>query len=373
MQRVFVVWRVAAALSALLVVACGPPPQPANNGGSRAAVSAASSAREATPGAGSAVGAATGAVAAAPPELATLNLASVSPAPTSLPLEVADEAGYFLEHGLTLSHSYVASTVAVQGLVSGSLDLYHGGAATITATLGGADLAYVAATVDRSALMLFGEKGLTSFLDFRGRTIGTTAAGAFGEIAALHTAREYGMVAGQDFTFRYHPNSEAVFASFSSGLIDGAVVSPPWNLRLQELGYPMLIDYFQQGLKIIGPAPATTRAFARAHPNTIKAFLRAYLDGTKRALDDRAYATAIYARINRLEDGPQAAADYDEGARVWNKDLRVDPAAVEVVLESSPHPNAQTARPSDFYDNRFADEVHATYATRLFPELAGKP
>jgi ABC-type nitrate/sulfonate/bicarbonate transport system substrate-binding protein len=364
----------AVALGALVAAACGQPPQPANNGGSRAAVSAGPSAGEAaTPAGGSAVAGATGALAEAAPELATLNLASVSPAPTSLPLEVADDAGYFLEHGLTLSHTYVSSTVAVQGLVSGSLDLYHGGAATITATLGGADLAYVAATVDRSALMLFGEKGLSGFADFRGKTIGTTAAGAFGEIAALHTARQYGLVAGQDFTFRYHPNSEAVFASFSSGLIDGAVVSPPWNLRLQELGYPMLIDYFQQGLKIIGPAPATTRAFARAHPNTIKAFLRAYLDGTKRALEDRPYATAIYARINRLEDGPQAAADYDEGARVWNKDLRVSPAAVEVVLESSPHPNAKTARASDFYDNTFADEIHATYATRLFPELASQP
>jgi ABC-type nitrate/sulfonate/bicarbonate transport system substrate-binding protein len=309
----------------------------------------------------------------APPERETLNLASVSPAPTSLPLEVADEAGYFLEHGLTLSRSYVVSTVAVQGLVSGSLDLYHGGAATITATLGGADLAYVAATVDRSSLMLFGVPGLASFPDFRGKTIATTAAGAFGEIAVLHTARQYGMVAGQDFAIRYHPNSEAIFASFSTGLTDGAVVSPPWNLRLQELGYPMLVDYYQQGLKIIGPAPATTRAFARQHPNMIKAFLRAYLDGTKRALEDRAFATAVYARINRLEDPQQGAADYEEGARVWNKDLRVDPAAVEVVLAASPHPNAPTAKPSDFYDNTFAAEVHATYATRLFPELAAKP
>jgi ABC-type nitrate/sulfonate/bicarbonate transport system substrate-binding protein len=346
-------------LSALLAVACAPgasaPP-------TRAPAVAAPSAPAAAAG-----------VAEAPPERETLNLASVSPAPTSLPLEVADEAGYFLEHGLTVSRGYMVSTVAVQGLVSGSLDLSHGGAATITATLGGADLAYVAATVDRSSLMLFGVPGIASFPDFRGRTVATTAAGAFGEIAVLHTARQYGMVAGQDFAIRYHPNSEAIFASFSTGLTDGAVVSPPWNLRLQELGYPMLVDYYQQGLKIIGPAPATTRAFARAHPNTVKAFLRAYLDGTKRALEDRAFAMAVYARLNRLEDPQQGAADYEEGARVWNKDLRVDPAAVEVVLAASPHPNAPTAKPSDFYDNTFAAEVHATYATRLFPELAAKP
>ena len=53
--------------------------------------------------------------------------------------------------------------------------------------------------------------------------------------------------------------------------------------------------------------------------------------------------------------------------------MRVDPAAIEVVLAASPHPNAASAQASDFYDDTLAAEVHATYATRLFPELAEKP
>ena len=345
--------RLAALAGALLTVACAP-----------AAATPPAAAPTAVPAA---------AAPSAPLEIDTLNVAGASPAPTSLPLQVAMDAGYFQEHGLTINLTYVASTVAVQGLVSGSLDLYHGGAATITAALGGGDLIYIAATVDRSALMLFGDKGIASFPDFRGKTVATTAAGAFGEIAVNHTARQYGMVPGQDFSIRYNPNSEAAFAAFTTGQTNGAVVSPPWNLRLQDLGYPLLIDYYQQGLKIIGPAPGVSRAFARVHPNTLKAFLRAYLDGLKRTLDDREYATAVYARANRLEDLQQAAVDYEEGARVWNKDLRVDPAAIEVVLESSPQPNARTARAADFYENSLADEVHATYAVRLFPELAGRP
>jgi ABC-type nitrate/sulfonate/bicarbonate transport system substrate-binding protein len=180
------------------------------------------------------------------------------------------------------------------------------------------------------------------------------------------------MVAGQDFAIRYHPNSEAIFASFSSGLTDGAVVSPPWNLRLQEMGYPLLIDYYQQGLKIIGPAPATTRAFARAHPNTIKAFLRAYLDATKRIFDDRDYALAVNGRYSHVDDPKVLATDYELGLKTWNKDLTVDRAAIEVVLQNSPLPNAKDADPTDFYDNSLIAEVNATYGARLFPELFGR-
>ena len=185
----------------------------------------------------------------------------MSPSPTSLPLEVADEAGYFLEHGLTLNRSYVASTVAVQGLVSGSLDVYHGGAASITATLGGGDLAYVAATVDRSSLTLIGEKGLASFPDFRGKTIATTAAGAFGEIAVLHTARQYGMVTGQDFAIRYHANSEAIFAAFSAGLSKARPSRRPGTCACWTLGIPCLSTITSKGSRSSGRA----RRDARLH------------------------------------------------------------------------------------------------------------
>jgi ABC-type nitrate/sulfonate/bicarbonate transport system substrate-binding protein len=311
-----------------------------------------------------------------PPALAlergALNVAGTSPTPTSLPLLVAQEAGYFLQHGLQVDLSWVTSTVGVQGLASGSVDVYHGGSATITATLGGADLLYIAASVDRSSLMLFGERGIARVEDFRGKTVATTAAGAFGEIAFNHTLREHGLVAGQDVTLRYNPNSEAAYAAFSTGQTHGAIVLPPYNIRLLDQGYPLIVDYYQQGLKIIGPAPGVARSFLRANPNTLKAFLMGYLDGVKRAYEDPDYATALYARVNRLEDVQQAAADYDEGRRVWNKDLTVDPAAIAIVLQSSPHPNASTANPEDFYDNSLIREINVTYAPRLFPEVFGQ-
>src|SRR5207253_2304865 len=132
---------------------------------------------------------------------------------------------------------------------------------------------------DRSSLTLFGERGLTSFADFRGKSIATTSVGAFGEIALFHTARDYGMVPGQDFDIRYHQGPAPAATTFRTGSAQGIIITPPQSTELAHDGYPAIIDYYRQGLKIIGPASSVTRAFTREYPNTLRAYLRGVLDG----------------------------------------------------------------------------------------------
>ncbi|HLH26158.1 MAG TPA: ABC transporter substrate-binding protein [Chloroflexota bacterium] len=369
-------WRAAGTLAVALVVACA--------GGPRAtasrpeAGSAATRALDAAPGPPAATMTATAGAATtsrpadqeAPPEKSTLAIGAVLTGSLYLPLIVADEAGYFAAHGLSVEVSGLAASAAAQALVAGSVDMYLGGATAIAAHLAGNDVIYVGAAVDKSTLMLIGEPGITTFPDFRGKTIATTSPGAFGEIALFQTAKEFGMRPGEDFALNYSANSDTVYAVFLSGATQGAITSPPSSLRLLDAGYPLVIDYYQRGLKIVGPGVSVTRAFTKTHPNTIKAFLRAYLDATKRIFDDPAYATDVTRRFTKVDDPKLLAQDYELGQKVWNKDLTVDRAAIEVVLQNSPLPNAKDADPTDFYDNSLIGEVNATYGARLFPELA---
>jgi NitT/TauT family transport system substrate-binding protein len=265
--------------------------------------------------------------------------------------------------------SVVAAPVAVQGLISNTIDIYQGGTATVAGRLGGADIFYVAALVDRSSLTLFGERGLSSFGDFRGRSIATTGVGAFGEIALFHTARAYGMVPGQDFDIRYHPATAAAAATFQTGGAQGAIITPPQSTELAHAGYPVIVDYYKQGLKIIGPATAVSRSYLRENPNTVRAFLRGVLAGLRRAVDDREYATAVHGKFTQVDDPRVLADDYDIGFQLWNRDMTVDPASISIALESSPLPNARDANVAEFYDNSVIAEVNATYGAALFPEV----
>jgi taurine transport system substrate-binding protein len=301
------------------------------------------------------------------PEKTRLEVGTAGSGTTSLPLFIALDGGYFTKRGLNVSVSQVGATVAVQGILSGTIDIYQGGTAAIAANLAGADIIYVAAAVDRNSLILFGQKGITSFESLRGKSIATTFPGAFGEIAVRMTARKLGMEVGKDFKLLYHRSPPEALTTFLAGNSDALIITPPQNELAKQQGYPVIIDYYKEGLKIVGPGTAVTREFAQKYPNTIKAFLMSYLDGLKRAIDDEEFAKKTESKYSKITDPKILAANYQQGLRVWNKDMTVDVLAIRVVLEDSSDSRAKGADPNRFFDNTLVQAVNREYAAKLFP------
>ena len=300
-------------------------------------------------------------------EKSRLEVGTAGSGTTSLPLLVALDGGYFTKRGLSVTVNQVGATVAVQGIISGTIDIYQGGTAAIAANLAGADIIYVAAAVDRNSLILFGQKGIVSFENFRGKSIATTFPGAFGEIAVRMTARKFGMEVGKDLKLLYHRSPPEALSTFLMGNADGLIITPPQTELAKQQGYAAIIDYYKEGLKIVGPGTAVTREFFQKFPNTIKAFLMGYLDGLKRAIDDETYAKQIEFKYTKISDAKILNENYQQGLRVWNKDMTVDPAAIRIVLDDSSDPKAKTADPKRFYNNSLVEAVNREYASKLFP------
>jgi ABC-type nitrate/sulfonate/bicarbonate transport system substrate-binding protein len=301
------------------------------------------------------------------PEKNSLEVAIAAYGPLYLPLLVAHEAGYFSRRGVNLNISQLSATASAQALISGQIDIYQGGASTIHANVGGTDLIYIAASVDRSTLALFGQKGLTSFESLKGKSVATTSVGAFGEIAMRKSAKERGVEIGRDIKLLYHKGPPDALATFLTGNADGLIVTPPQSEVARGKGYPVIIDYFEQGLKIVGPGTGVARVFMQKYPNTLKIFLMGYLDGVKRAVDDPTHAKKIEAQYTKLSDPKLIDEAYREGLKVWNKDMTVDADAVRVVLEHSSNPKARGLDPKRFFDNTLIREVNRDYGSKLFP------
>ena len=301
------------------------------------------------------------------PEKNSLEVAIAAYGPLYLPILLAQEAGYFAKRGVSVNISQLSATASAQALVSGRIDIYQGGTATIHANLGGADIIYIAASVDRSTLVLFGQKGVTTFENLRGKSVATTSVGAFGEIAMRKTAKEHGMEIGKDIKLLYHKGPADALSTFLVGNADGAIITPPQTEIARSKGYPVIIDYFEKGLKIIGPGTGVARSFMKKNPNTLKIFLMGYLDGVKRCLDDPAYAKKILSQSSKINDPKLVEDSYQEGVKVWNKDMTVDPDAIRLVLEFSNNPKAAGLDTKRFYDNTLIQEVNRDYASKLFP------
>jgi ABC-type nitrate/sulfonate/bicarbonate transport system substrate-binding protein len=301
------------------------------------------------------------------PEKSRLEVAIAAYGPLYLPILVAQEAGYFSKRGVNVNISLLSATASAQALISGTVDIYQGGTATIHANVGGSDLIYIAASVDRSTLVLFGQKGLTTFESLRGKSVATTSVGAFGEIAIRKTAKERGMEIGKDIKLLYHKGPPDALSTFMLNNADGLIITPPQTEMAKAKGYPVIIDYYERGLKIIGPGTGVARSFVQKNPNTLKVFLISYLDGVKRALDDPAYAKQIESQYTKVTDAKLIEDSYQDGVKVWNKDMTVDPDAIRLVLEFSSNPKAAELDPKRFYDNTLIREVNRDYASKLFP------
>jgi ABC-type nitrate/sulfonate/bicarbonate transport system substrate-binding protein len=301
------------------------------------------------------------------PEKSRLEVAIAATGPLYLPIILANEAGYFSKRGVGVNISILSATASAQALLAGQVDIYQGGTATIHANVAGSDLIYIAASVDRSTLVLFGQKGLTSFDSLRGKSVATTSVGAFGEIAMRISAKERGMEIGKDVKLLYHKGPPDALSTFLVGNADGLIVTPPQSEMARSKGFPVIIDYYEKGLKIIGPGTGVARTVMQKNPNTLKIFLMGYLDGVKRCLDDPAYAQKILALSSKITDAKLLEESYQEGIKVWNKDMTVDPEAIKIVLEQSTVAKAADLDPKRFYDNTLIREVNRDYASKLFP------
>jgi len=301
------------------------------------------------------------------PEKNKLEVAIAATGPLYLPVLLANEAGYFGKRGLTVNLSTLSATASAQALISGQVDIYQGGTATIHANVAGSDLIYIAASVDRSTLVLFGQKGMTSFDGLRGKSVATTSVGAFGEIAMRKTAKERGMEIGKDIKLLYHKGPPDALSTFLVGNADGVIITPPQTDMARSKGFPVIIDFYERGLKIIGPGTGVARSFVQKNPNTLKIFLMGYLDGVKRCLDDPAYAHKILGQSSKITDAKLLEDSYREGVKVWNKDMTVDPDAIKLVLEQSTVAKAAELDVKRFYDNTLIREVNRDYASKLFP------
>jgi sulfonate transport system substrate-binding protein len=300
------------------------------------------------------------------PEKNQLEVAIAAYGPLYLPLLVAQEAGYFSKRGVNLNITQLSATASAQALISGRVDIYQGGASTIHANVGGSDLIYIAASVDRSTLVLFGQKGLTTFEGLKGKAVATTSVGAFGEIAMRKTAKERGVEIGKDIKLLYHKGPPEALTTFLLGNADGLIITPPQSEMARSKGFPVIVDYYERGFRIVGPGTGLARSFMQKNPNTLKIFLMAYLDGVKRAIDDPAFAKQIEEKYTKISDPKLLEESYQEGLKVWNKDMTVDGEAVRVVLEHSNNPKAAELDPKRFYDNTLIREVNREYGSKLF-------
>ena len=319
--------------------------------------------------------------------LEKLRVGGGSASATQLALWFAKEGGYYEKQGLKVEAvSIPGSSLALQAMLSGELPILQlGGAASIQANLSGADTVIVAdgtscrhqihdglrmgisenfkivATIVRKFVFwIYGRPEIGRMEDLKGKVFGTTRFGSLSDLASRFALRLHGIDPEHDITMVQTGGPAETVAAMLTGKVQAAALTPPATLQAKKVKFKELLDMSKLDAEYHINGVVTTRHFLKSNEDTVRRFLRAYIEGTVRAQRDKAFALKTMAKMFRTNDPEVLEESYD---MIVKSNFAIPPypslsgiASLIQVVEKT-NPKAKGAKPEDFADGRLVREI----------------
>jgi NitT/TauT family transport system substrate-binding protein len=288
------------------------------------------------------------------------------------PLWLAQDKGRFQAHGLDPELVFISGTTAVvQSTVSGESPISYAAApATLNAALAGADLVFIAGAVNTLLYDLVVHPSIVTPEDLRGKAIGVTRFGASSDFSIrLVLERKWGLHPDKDVTIRQLGDNRGIVSGLQAGVIQAAPLTADARLKAEKLGLKTLVDLGSLGIDYQHTALFSTRDFIKKNEDTVRRFLRAFVDGIHLFRTDKAGALAVLAKYAKTNDGELLEAYYKDYATVFPKVPYPTLSGIQVILDdlARTKPEARKLKAEDFVDLRFIRELEASgYIDRLY-------
>jgi ABC-type nitrate/sulfonate/bicarbonate transport system substrate-binding protein len=288
-------------------------------------------------------------------------------------LWVAKEGGVFEKYNIE-AHLVLISTASkmVQAMLGGDVPFAGaGGIAAVAATLTGGDFVMVGALAKVPAFYIMALPEIRSFEDLRGKSVGVARFGSATDFTMRYVLRKHGLEPGRDVTLVQTGDVFAGAAAMANRVIVAAPFSVPSNLRAQEVGAHVLLNMGKAGVYFPHDAWMARRSFINANEDLVRRFMKAYSEGVYRLHTDRELSRRAIQRFTRATDPKVIDAVYQYALDYVEKIPYNTREGIQEILDqlALTNPKAKTARPEEFYDDRFIKELETT---GFYKQLWGK-
>jgi ABC-type nitrate/sulfonate/bicarbonate transport system substrate-binding protein len=273
----------------------------------------------------------------------------------------AKEANLYERHGLAVEAiSIPGSSMALQAMLSGEVPIIQlGGAASIQANMAGADTVIVATILTKFLFSIFSRPEITTIADLKGKIFGATRFGTLSDFASRFALQKNGLDPERDITMVQTGGQPETLAALLTGRVQAAALSVPAILRAKKGNMRELLDMAKLEAKIHQNGVVTTQKYLRTNQDTVRRFLRAYIEGAALAKKDKAFATRVMAKYLKTDDREILDDAYERV--ILHIAIPPYPTAegVGVLLKTleKTQPKARTAKPEDFIDGRLVREL----------------
>jgi len=230
-----------------------------------------------------------------------------------LAFSTSRDKGYYRDEGLDVELILMSAPIASRALLSGDVELATVGGAGLPPVLSGAPLRFIFSTYNRPMFWLFGKAEIRSVKELKGKRVGVSGIGS-GPDSLLREALRRNALEGRDVAILSLGVMPTIYSGLQSGVVDAAMLSPPFTFRAEEDGFRELIAFPKQDLVEMQGSILVKESFLQSDPATLEKFIRATYKGFLYIKQNRSGTIPILGRYLQVKEDLAAKA-YEQVVR----------------------------------------------------------
>ena len=272
------------------------------------------------------------------------------------PIFLGQDAGIFRKHSLNLEMVFIpGGSLSLQALIGRSLELLlTGGPPVVNAYLQGAKIKIIAGTVNLLPYTFVTVAGLRAAEQLKEKKIGISRFGSNTDYVVRLALTQFALNPS-DVQIVQVGGSQARLLAMKSGAIEATVLSPEEAIVAQKMGYRILFDFIEKGIEFPHVNVVARDDYLEAQPQTVRAFLRAYLESLRYYKSHRDEAVKKILFLSKLPDRQMGEVIYEGSLRASPDDGKPTSKGMEVVLDATAkeNPKAKGMTVQQIMDLRF--------------------
>jgi len=230
-----------------------------------------------------------------------------------LAFSTSRDKGYYRDEGLDVELILMSAPIASRALLSGDVEVATVGGAGLLPVLSGAPLRFIFTTYNRPMFWLFGKAEIRSVKELKGKRVGVSGIGS-GPDSLLREALRRNALEGRDVAILSLGVMPTIYSGLQSGVVDAAMLSPPFTFRAEEDGFRELIAFPKQDLVEMQGSILVKESFLQSDPATLEKFIRATYKGFLYIKQNRSGTIPILGRYLQVKEDLAAKA-YEQVVR----------------------------------------------------------
>jgi ABC-type nitrate/sulfonate/bicarbonate transport system substrate-binding protein len=233
------------------------------------------------------------------------------------------------------------------------------GPVTIASRTQGGDAIAIASCVNTPPYSIVAAKSITRWDQLKGKRIAMSRFGSGTDTSLRLVLRKFGIDA-KDLIILQLGTQPSRYQALLAGNIEATIISPPLDLMAKKDGFNILVNIPDLGIPYPQQTIETTDRFIREHPQTIKNFLKGFIDGIYFAAKNKDQTIKTILKYLKTSSDP-AILDATYKNYIQVTDYTAYPnmegirnAMDEVALRI---PAVKNKRPEDFVNTRFLKDL----------------